>query len=168
MKIEDVTGQVVNEQRLFRICRNTLSERLSSGEEGGGGGKEGHSDGQGTSLAQLPPTDELATLIHHSCNVSFSKFYCSKIPYSWDLVVWWLRLHSSRAGEHGFDSLVGELRAYIPSKLPGQNKQTNPLQYLKLLNQNLNRVPESSNLITCVLKSGRKTQKRWGVREREM
>ena len=56
MKIEDVTGQVVNEQRSFRICRNILSDRLSSGEEGGGGSKEGHSDGQGTSLAQLPTT----------------------------------------------------------------------------------------------------------------
>ena len=66
----DVTGQVVNEQRSFRICRNILTERLSSGE-GGGGRKEGQNDGQGTSLAQSPPTDELATLIHHSCNVSF-------------------------------------------------------------------------------------------------
>ena len=124
MKIEDVTGQVVNEQRSFRICRNILSERLSSGAEGGGGSKEGHSYGQGTSLAQLPTTDELATLIRHSCNVSFSKFYCSKIPYSWDLAVWWLRFHSSRAGGRGFDSLVGKLRAHIPRELPGQNKQT--------------------------------------------
>ena len=102
----DVTGQVVNEQRSFRICRNILSERLSSGE-GGGGRKEGQNDGQGTSLAQWPPTDELATLIHHSCNVSFSKLYCSKIPFSWDLVVWWLRLHSSRAGGMGLIPWLG-------------------------------------------------------------
>lgn len=37
VKIEDVTGQAVNEQRSFKICRNNFSERLSSG---GGGEKE--------------------------------------------------------------------------------------------------------------------------------
>lgn len=38
VKIEDVTGQAVNEQRSFKICRNNFSERLSSG--GGGERKD--------------------------------------------------------------------------------------------------------------------------------
>lgn len=41
VKIEDVTGQAVNEQRSFKICRNNFSERLSSG----GGEKEGERGG---------------------------------------------------------------------------------------------------------------------------